>query len=110
MDTISGHVNIVKALTEKKYISLKMEREAETVHVWVDSTWNLKRVIRDLKRLKLVKGFYNTDLLNVQRYLFSKCLAPSNRVKVELKEGLRVKVLNDGYRVKPPPSQILSSN
>ncbi len=103
IDTISEHVNIIKASTERKYVSLKMEREVETVHVWIDSTWNLKRVTRDLKKLKLVKDFYNTDLLNVQRYLFSKGVAPSNRVKVELKEGLRVKVLNDGYRVKPPP-------
>ena len=103
---IMSHPNIVDARVEWRYPSVVSREKSGVVHVSVDKASGFKRVLRDLERVNGVEEWFNTDILHVQRYLFSKAFAPTNKVEVEYDHDGKIKevtVLDDGVEFQPPP-------
>ena len=77
----------------------------------VDSISNYKHLLRILEKDSRVKQLFNTDLLDVQKYLFTKLqIEPTSKVEVEY-DGFRLykinKINDDDREISPPPFSIL---
>jgi DNA polymerase elongation subunit (family B) len=81
------------------------------IFVAVDSIRNYKHILRMLEKDSRVKQLFNTDLLDVQKYLFTKLqVEPTSKVEVEY-DDLRLykisKINDDDKEISPPPFSIL---
>jgi DNA polymerase elongation subunit (family B) len=81
------------------------------IFVALDSVRNYKHILRKLEKDSRVKQLFNTDLLDVQKYLFNKLqIEPTSKVKVEY-DGLRLhkirKINDDDKEISPPPFSVL---
>jgi DNA polymerase elongation subunit (family B) len=81
------------------------------IFVVVDSVRNYKHILRMLEKDSRVKQLFNTDLLDVQKYLFIKLqIEPTSKVEVEY-DGFRLykinKINDDDREISPPPFSIL---
>ena len=106
---LSTHPNITCIGEEKKHVDLS-ERKVNVLHVHVDSLYNYRKVLRDLERLEGIESFYNVDLLHIQRYLFSKDLAPTCRAELTVNERQHlssIRILEDDREIRPPPFKTL---
>ena len=86
--TLFNHPNILHILPEEKFTSVNMKETSVVLHVYVDYARNFRKVVSDLEKLDAIKGYYNLDILHVQRYLFQKGvhLAPTHKVEVKYDE------------------------
>ena len=106
------HPQILRVDDEKKFTALDARERSDVLHVFVDSIKSFNPVLRSLQALhpQQVKAFYNTDLMHVQRYLFSKSLVPMAKVEFYWNENssrfLRSKRINEDGRFKPPFSML----
>jgi len=77
----------------------------------VDSISNYKHLLRLLEKDPRVKQLFNTDLLDVQKYLFAKLqIEPTSKVEIEY-DGFRLykisKINDDNREISPPPFSVL---
>lgn len=76
----------------------------------LDSVKNYKDILRMLEKDSRVKQLFNTDLLDVQKYLFTKFqIEPASKVEVEY-DGLRlckISKIDDDREISPPPFSVL---
>jgi DNA polymerase elongation subunit (family B) len=103
---IHGHPNILHASTENKFTSINKKQKIRVLHIYIDYPKNFGKVLNDIKKLRLTKAFYNIGLLHVQRYLFQKNVAPTNKVKIKYDKKFRLRslqVLKGDWEIKPPP-------
>jgi DNA polymerase elongation subunit (family B) len=106
---------VIKVSWEYKHTNL-FDRHAETskkklIFVAVDSVRNYKHILRMLERDSRVMQLFNTDLLDVQKYLFTKLqIEPTSKVKVEY-DGLRLhkisKINDDDREISPSSFSVL---
>ncbi|MDG7035269.1 MAG: hypothetical protein JRM78_03500 [Nitrososphaerota archaeon] len=69
-----------------------------------------KGILNGLRRSRLVRGLYDSDLLDVQRYLFTKLkVEPTSKVSVEYRDGrlLSMRKLDDHDELAPPQFRTL---
>ncbi len=105
VETILLHPCISEAVVEEKYTSLLKIEKSKIIHVFVSNTAAFKVVKEDLKKLNVVKSWFNTDLYHFQRYLFSKTFAPTSKVEVEWgKNGklIDIEIVDDFDEVAAP--------
>jgi DNA polymerase elongation subunit (family B) len=81
------------------------------IFVAVDSISNYKHLLRMLDKDSRVKQLFNIDLLDIQKYLFTKLqIEPTSKVEVEY-DGLRSyrisKINDDDREISPPPFSVL---
>jgi DNA polymerase elongation subunit (family B) len=80
------------------------------IFVALDSINNYKHLLRMLERDSRVMQLFNTDLLDIQKYLFTKLqIEPASKVEVEY-DGLRlhkISKINDDKEISPPPFSVL---
>jgi DNA polymerase elongation subunit (family B) len=80
------------------------------IFVALDSINNYKHLLRMLERDSRVMQLFNTDLLDIQKYLFTKLqIEPTSKVEVEY-DGLRlhkISKINDDKEISPPPFSVL---
>ncbi len=81
------------------------------IFVAVGSVRNYKYLLRVLERDSRVKRLFNTDLLDVQKYLFTKLqIEPTSKVEVEY-DGSRLykisKITDDDREISLPPFSVL---
>jgi DNA polymerase elongation subunit (family B) len=103
---LERHPNIIGVELERKYLTLQMSRKAEVLKVEVNHPSAMSRVISDMEKLHVVEEFFNTDLLHIQRYIFSRDLPPTCRLKAEYDRGRRLRKINtldDEYEIRLPP-------
>ena len=102
---LSQHLNVVDAKVEGKYLTLEQKERIPVVHVVVDRVRNFRKVLSDIERLGFSANLYNTDLLHIQRYLFKKGVAPTDKVSFEHEDGRIIKLRHaeDDLAVPPPP-------
>jgi DNA polymerase elongation subunit (family B) len=81
--TIREHPHILDASIELKYPSVMERKEAKVVHVVVDRAQGFREVLSDLEGLGCIDGWFNVDILHIQRYAFSRGLAPTQKIYVD---------------------------
>jgi len=102
---LSEHPHVMRVGVEDWYLSLDAAEREEVLHVYVDGAGSFKKVIEDLKKSGLFRELYNTDILHVQRYLYSLGLPATSKVEAEY-DGGRLKwlgLLDDSHELRPPP-------
>ena len=85
-------------------------KQARLIHVKLRSLRYYQSLLKRLERDCQVKQLYNTDLLHIQQYLFSKLkIEPTSRVKVEYNGSklLEISKIDDEDDVNPPPFSLL---
>ena len=103
---VGQHPNILEAHIDWKYPSVAETRKAKVLHITVDSSRSFKGVLADLERLGYIREWFNVDILHIQRYMFRKGFAPTQKLEVEFDaDGVLRKavILNDELEVPPPP-------
>lgn len=102
---LESHPNIELVEAEERRCSIESMDKKPVLHILVDDPHDYRRVIADLEGSRLIRGLYNIDLLHIQRYLFSRGVAPAYKVEVEY-DGLKlwdVRILDDSLEASPPP-------
>ena len=90
----SDALRLIQILSREDEIAVRWEyrrttlfdsnKLARLIHVKLRSLRYYQSLLKKLERDRRVKQLYNTDLLHVQQYLFTKLkIEPTNRVKVE---------------------------
>ena len=85
-------------------------KQTRLIHVKLRSLRYYQPLLKKLERDRQVKQLYNTDLLHVQQYLFTKLkIEPTSRVKVEYNGSklLEISKIDDEDDVNPPPFSLL---
>ncbi|MEM2996434.1 MAG: DNA polymerase domain-containing protein [Candidatus Bathyarchaeia archaeon] len=103
---IGQHPNVLEAHVDWRYPSVAERRRTEVIHVTVDGSRSFKGVLADLEGLGYIRDWFNVDILHIQRYLFKRGFAPTQKLEVELDAGRvlrKATVLDDGVEVAPPP-------
>ncbi|MFH0748631.1 MAG: DNA polymerase domain-containing protein [Candidatus Bathyarchaeota archaeon] len=106
VQTISLHPEVDRAIVEEKYTSILNRTKSKVVHIHVCDTSSLRTVIKDIGKLNVVRSWFNIDLYDFQRYLFSKTFAPTNKVEVKWSgqdKLIDIVVIDDSCDVSPPP-------
>jgi len=110
LNAVMGSSNVTSAYLEEKYVNLEGEKE-NVISITLDGLECYRRILRTIENVPGVKGVYNTDLLHIQQYLFTKLdVAPTSKVEVE-HEGnklISAKPLDDSSEIAPPPFTVLS--
>ncbi len=113
-EALNRHPNIVALAFEDKFTELGSHERRKLLRVVVDGAHNFKTLLKGVEKLSQVKELYNTDLLHVQRYIFSKlCTPPTSKVEVRHDDEDRLvsmKRLDDGREISPPPFTALFFN
>jgi DNA polymerase elongation subunit (family B) len=96
---------------EEKHTNLfDSNKHTKLIHVKLQSLRYYQALLKKLENDYQVKQLFNTDLLHVQQYLFTKLkIEPTSKVKVEYDNSRLhgiVKV-DDGNDVNPPPFSLL---
>ncbi|MEM1582546.1 MAG: DNA polymerase domain-containing protein [Candidatus Bathyarchaeia archaeon] len=102
---LANHPNVVDVKSSSKYTSLTSGK-TRVLRVYVDSTRNYRKVLRDVEKDSSVEAPFNVDLLHVQWYLFYKDLPPTSMMRVsfnERNELTLLEVIDDSLEVQPPP-------
>jgi DNA polymerase elongation subunit (family B) len=104
---LQGHPHIADVVWEEKYTSLRDRGRKKVLRVTVDRASSYRRVVRWLESSEYVGELFNTDLLHIQQYLFTRLgVEPTSRVHVTYDEGgnlLGVVKVEDDEEVQPPP-------
>jgi DNA polymerase elongation subunit (family B) len=97
-------------ITEKR-VELGHKPQQRVLHVTVDHVKHYKPILNKLEVAPEVRASYNTDLLHVQRYLFTQLgVAPSRKVEIEYttdKRMIKVTPVDDAREIAPPPFRTL---
>jgi DNA polymerase elongation subunit (family B) len=113
---LSQQTDIVTKVSWEYKLTNLFELHAETtkkrlIFVAVDSVRNYRHILKILEKDSRVKQLFNTDLLDVQKYLFSKLqIEPTSKIEVEY-DGLKLlkisKINDDDREISPPHFSIL---
>lgn len=103
------HIEATK-ITEKSVELGSMPRQ-RVLHVTIDHAKHYKPILNKLEAAPEVRASYNTDLLHIQRYLFTQLgVAPSRKVEIEYttdKHMIKVTPVDDAREIAPPPFRTL---
>jgi len=91
---------VVSSVVEEKYLDLRMTKRVRVIHVCVESIGAFQEIVRVLKECSAVGGLYGTDIMHVQRYLFSRNFAPTMFVEYR---NHRFTCVEDFEELAPPP-------
>jgi len=99
--------HITSITCEDKHTTLGEGEERRLLHVTVDRAVNFMKVVKRTELLPPAKTLYNTDLLPVQQYLFTRLrIAPTSRIELDYDGKQRVssvKLVDDSEDIRPPP-------
>lgn len=98
----------IKGITyEEKHTTLGEGDERRLLHITVDRAFNFKKLVKSTELLPPAKALYNTDLLPVQQYLFTRLrIAPTSRIELKYNNKTRVNSvtrIDDSEEIHPPP-------
>jgi DNA polymerase I len=101
----SSHITSITC--EDKHTTLGEGEERRLLHVTVDRAFNFTKVVKRTELLPPAKALYNTDLLPVQQYLFTRLrIAPTSKIELDYDDSKRVssvKLVDDSEAIRPPP-------
>ncbi len=86
------------------------DRKKQLIYVQVQSIRYYSLLVKKLEKDPRVKHLYNTDLSNVQQYLFTKLrIEPTSKVQVVYNGSkiLEIAKIDDEQEVSPPPFSLL---
>jgi DNA polymerase elongation subunit (family B) len=99
--------SIAYAGWELKYTTLRDRRRRRVLHIVCDDTSAYRRLVRSLEESDCVEELFNTDLLHVQQYLFTRLgIEPTSKVHVTFDEDgslISMDRIDDDMEVPPPP-------
>jgi DNA polymerase elongation subunit (family B) len=102
-----AHVSVTY---DKKYTMLGTKDPEKLLRVANDKIIDHKKLVTKLEALSQVKAIFNTDLLHIQRYVFTTLnIAPTSKVAVTYhKEDITsIQLIDDSEEVAPPPFTVL---
>ncbi|MEM2883780.1 MAG: DNA-directed DNA polymerase [Nitrososphaerales archaeon] len=92
---------------EKRYTTLKDRKRRNVLHIVLDKPSTYRRIVNSLKASDQVEELFNTDLLHIQQYLFTKLrVEPTSKVQVTFDEHsnlLSANKIDDDKEIQPPP-------
>lgn len=95
----------------EKYVELGPKSPRRVLCVTVDHIKHYKSVLNKLETASEIRSSYNTDLLHIQRYLFTRLgVAPSRKVEIEYTSDrhlTQITSLDDTHEIAPPPFRTL---
>jgi DNA polymerase elongation subunit (family B) len=94
---------------DKKYTMLGTKHPEKLLRVTSNKVSNYKKLVVKLETLSQVEAIFNTDLLHIQRYLFTTLdIAPTSKVAIEQdKDGFSFQLIDDSEEITPPPFTLL---
>ncbi len=99
--------NIRSITYEEKHTTLGEGDESRLLHVTVDKASNFTKLVKRTELLPPAKTLYNTDLLPVQQYLFTRLrIAPTSRIELDYdskQQVTSVRLIDDSEEIRPPP-------
>jgi DNA polymerase elongation subunit (family B) len=107
---VEEHPGVAGVDLEEWYTSLKAVEKTSVLRIKVEGMRSLRRVKEDLEDTMHFKGFYNTGLLPVQRYLYGLGIPATSKVEVDFDgEKLRnLSLLDDLWSVESPPFSVFT--
>jgi DNA polymerase elongation subunit (family B) len=105
--TDSAHTNVVY---DKKYTMLGTRYPEKLLQVTNDKVSNYEKLVMKLESLSQVKTVFNTDLLHIQRYLFTTLgIAPTSKVAIKhhQEDIVSIQLIDDSEEIAPPPFTVL---
>lgn len=103
------HIEAIE-ITEK-HVELGPGTQRRVLCVSVDHIKHYKPILNKLEDAPEIQASYNTDLLHIQRYLFTRLgVAPSRKVEIEYTANGRmtqVTAIDDTHEIAPPPFRTL---
>src|SRR5919198_2447651 len=118
----SDGLHLLQVLSKEEEIAVRLEEDKHTslfdstkrrklIHVQLRSLRYYQPLLKKLENDCRVKQLFNTDLLHVQQYLFTKLgIEPTSKVKVEYDDGsnlLQAIKVDDENDLNPPPFSLL---
>ena len=95
----------------EQYVELGSKPQRRVLCVTVDHIKHYKSILNKLEAAPEIQASYNTDLLHIQQYLFTRLgVAPSQKVEIEYTPDQRltqVTSLDDTREIEPPPFRTL---
>ncbi|MCW4041437.1 MAG: hypothetical protein NWE83_11895 [Candidatus Bathyarchaeota archaeon] len=95
----------------EKHVELGPMPPRRVLRVTIDHVKHYKPILNKLEAAPEIRASYNTDLLHIQRYLFTRLgIAPSRKVEIEYttdKRLINVTSRDDARAIAPPPFRTL---
>ena len=108
---LSREEDIVVSWDDKHTNLFDSKKTRKLIHVQLRSLRYYQPLLKKLENDFRVKQLFNTDLLHVQQYLFTKLrIEPTSKVKIEYDDGsklLQAIKVDDENDVNPPPFSLL---